>query len=262
MKVILEMAFQHIAQRFESWIEFLWPSLVKLHKNAFEAATRSSDVWQHPTVGGNYAVGLEIVGENSHVSMLSLCNGCVTLIRYVHEVRNICMHNMPMVLCVRIYMHILLCAHFCYQMVHCGIWDWCIVGFVRWVYYTSAIETTLKEVVNSLTPSAAYMHQRIRSALVQIMACCLFGAKPLSKPMLGYYGMGPSWNKFQGNFNQNIQLFIYENASENTVCKMVVILQNGGHELTHWPLDDMDVIFKKAIFNLVLLVDIFRIILW
>ena len=35
-------------------------------------------------------------------------------------------------------------------------------------------------------PSAAYMHQGIGSALVQIMACCLFGAKPLSKPMLGY----------------------------------------------------------------------------
>ena len=24
-------------------------------------------------------------------------------------------------------------AHFCYKMVHCGIWDRCIVGFVRWV---------------------------------------------------------------------------------------------------------------------------------
>ena len=22
------------------------------------------------------------------------------------------------------------CAHFCYKMVPCGIWDWCIVGFV------------------------------------------------------------------------------------------------------------------------------------
>ena len=23
------------------------------------------------------------------------------------------------------------CAHFCYKMVHCGIWDWCIVGFMQ-----------------------------------------------------------------------------------------------------------------------------------
>ena len=29
------------------------------------------------------------------------------------------------------------------------------------------------------------------SALVQIMACRLFGAKPLSKPKLGYYQLDP-----------------------------------------------------------------------
>ena len=26
------------------------------------------------------------------------------------------------------------CAHFCYKMLHCGIWHICILGFVRWVY--------------------------------------------------------------------------------------------------------------------------------
>ena len=35
--------------------------------------------------------------------------------------------------------------------------------------------------------SAAYMRQWTGSALVQIMACRLFDAKPLSKSMLGYY---------------------------------------------------------------------------
>ena len=40
--------------------------------------------------------------------------------------------------------------------------------------------------MNSSPPSATYMRQWIRSAWVQIMACRLFGAKPLSKPMLGY----------------------------------------------------------------------------
>ena len=29
------------------------------------------------------------------------------------------------------------CAHFCYKMVHLGIWDWCIVGFVRLVLLPS-----------------------------------------------------------------------------------------------------------------------------
>ena len=27
-----------------------------------------------------------------------------------------------------------MCAHFCYKMVHCGIFIWCIVGFGRWVF--------------------------------------------------------------------------------------------------------------------------------
>ena len=39
---------------------------------------------------------------------------------------------------------------------------------------------------NSSTPSVAYKHQWIGSALVQIMACRLLGAKPLSKPMVTY----------------------------------------------------------------------------
>ena len=48
--------------------------------------------------------------------------------------------------------------------------------------------------INSSPPSAAYimyMRQRIGSALVQIMACRLFGAKPLSKPMLRYCQLDP-----------------------------------------------------------------------
>ena len=40
--------------------------------------------------------------------------------------------------------------------------------------------------VNSSPPSAAYMHQRIRSALVQIMAHRLFSTERLSELMLGY----------------------------------------------------------------------------
>ena len=29
-------------------------------------------------------------------------------------------------------------AHFCYKMVHCGIWDWRIVGFVQQVHWLSS----------------------------------------------------------------------------------------------------------------------------
>ena len=44
---------------------------------------------------------------------------------------------------------------------------------------------------NSSPPSAAYMRQWIVSALVQIMACRLLGAKPLSKQMLAYRQLDP-----------------------------------------------------------------------
>ena len=72
----------------------------------------------------------------------------------------------------------------------------------------------LNPCINSSPPSAAYMRQWTGSALVQIMACRLFDAKPLSEPMLDFV----NWtlrNKLQYNFNQNTKRFIHENASEN-----------------------------------------------
>ena len=36
--------------------------------------------------------------------------------------------------CTICYRNVHACAHFCCQMVYCGICVWCIVGFVRWVY--------------------------------------------------------------------------------------------------------------------------------
>ena len=40
--------------------------------------------------------------------------------------------------------------------------------------------------INPSPSGVAFLRQRIRSALVQIMACRLLGAKPLSEPELGY----------------------------------------------------------------------------
>ena len=40
--------------------------------------------------------------------------------------------------------------------------------------------------LNSVRPSDAYMHRSTRPLLVQLMACRLVGAKPLSEPILGY----------------------------------------------------------------------------
>ena len=49
--------------------------------------------------------------------------------------------------------------------------------------------------INSSSPIAAYMRQWIGSALIQIMACRLFGAMPLSEPVLEYCQMGTNFSE-------------------------------------------------------------------
>ena len=60
--------------------------------------------------------------------------------------------------------------------------------------------------VNSSPPSAANMHQRIWSALIQIMACHLFSTKPLSKPILSYCQMDP-WQQSSLKFQPKYKTF-------------------------------------------------------
>ena len=75
-----------------------------------------------------------------------------------------------------------------------------------------------------ITPSAACMRHWIRSGLAQRMACRLFGTKPLSKPLLVYCQLDLR-NKLKWTFNnQNTELSILENASENIVCEMAAVL--------------------------------------
>ena len=78
--------------------------------------------------------------------------------------------------------------------------------------------------LNSSPPSASYMRQWIGSVLVQIMACRIFGANPLSKLMLGFYQLDKLRNKLQWYFSQKSKFFIQENAFENVVCEMAAIL--------------------------------------
>ena len=63
------------------------------------------------------------------------------------------------------------------------------------VYYISYIQNNPMPCntmsINSFPPSAAYIREWIRSALVQIMVCRLFGTKPLSKPVLGCCQLHP-----------------------------------------------------------------------
>ena len=62
-----------------------------------------------------------------------------------------------------------------------------------------------------------------KPSLVQIMACRLDGAKPLSEPVLEYF----NWtlgSKLQWNRNQNWYIFNQENAFENVVRNLAAIL--------------------------------------
>ena len=80
---------------------------------------------------------------------------------------------------------------------------------------------------NSSPPNATYMHQWNGWAIVQIMACRLFGAKPLPEPCW----LIVNWNlrnKFQWNSNQNTKLFIHENAHECVVCQIGSHFVQGG----------------------------------
>ena len=85
---------------------------------------------------------------------------------------------------------------------------------------------TILPPVNSSPPSAIYAHQWIVSALVQIMAWHRIGAKPLSKPMLGYYELD-HYKQTSMKFNRNTKFFIHESLSENIFCETAAILCTG-----------------------------------
>ena len=74
--------------------------------------------------------------------------------------------------------------------------------------------------VNSSPPSAAYMHQWTKSALVQVMACRLLSHYLNQCWLIVNWTLG---KKFMWNTYRNFITFIQENASEIVVC------QNGGH---------------------------------
>ena len=72
-------------------------------------------------------------------------------------------------------------------------------------------------VVNSSSPCAAYIHQWSGSTLVQVLACRLYGAKPLPEPMLAYCQLD-SWEQISVKFESEFYYFIQENAFEIVVC--------------------------------------------
>ena len=79
---------------------------------------------------------------------------------------------------------------------HTGLEDnsWCLILLRRFLMTLSnnvitnvRVNCAIRNVhFTHLPPSDAYMRQWTGSSLVQVMACCLFGDKPLPEPMLIY----------------------------------------------------------------------------
>ena len=69
------------------------------------------------------------------------------------HITNPTMHQADIAQCTICNRNVHTCAHFCYSMVHCGIWDWRIVGFVQQVYTITLIRHCGKQEsnVNSVT---------------------------------------------------------------------------------------------------------------
>ena len=80
---------------------------------------------------------------------------------------------------------VVLWERWCYKVI------WSVLNLLKPLIFPSILCSLLCVlmtgcIVNSSPLSAAYMRQGTGSALVPIMACRLFGAKPLFRPMLGY----------------------------------------------------------------------------
>ena len=109
----------------------------------------------------------------------------------------------------------------CYWMLSFNIYWislWTYNAFISRVH-----GALLKYSINSSPPNAAHMRQWIASALVQIMACRLFGAKPLSKPMLGYCQIWTLMDNIQWNI-KSIKKYFHSRK-----CITKYRLWNGGH---------------------------------
>ena len=84
------------------------------------------------------------------------------------------------------------------------------------------VELTRSPILTHL-PSVAYMRRWTGSALVQIMACRLCGAKPLPGPTVAYCQLNPS-EQTSVKFVLKTTVLIHEITFETVVCEMAAIL--------------------------------------
>ena len=88
-------------------------------------------------------------------------------------------------------------------------------------YISGKFASWLQRNVNSSPPSATYMRRWTESALIQIMACRLDGAKPLSEPMLTYCQLCPKEHT-------SMKFYLKFKYFHSTKCVWTCRLQNIG----------------------------------
>ena len=97
--------------------------------------------------------------------------------------------------------------------------------------------------LNSYPSSATYMLQWIGSALVQVMACRLFGVKPLPELMLTYCHLSPKGQTVK--LESKYTIFIYQNIFKD-VCEMAAILSRRRRvDLTHYSVGPSDATWRQ-----------------
>ena len=117
-----------------------------------------------------------------------------------------------------------------------GHWKWSLEKCIwygnnasKWrpSWTKSAQKYVLRDRINSSPPSAAYMHQWTGSALVQEMACRLFGAKPLPEPMLACCQLD-SWEQISVKFESEFyHLYKKKMHLKLSFANMAAILSRG-----------------------------------
>ena len=124
------------------------------------------------------------------------------------------------------------------------LWHWyrsyllmsrtCVVDELCVVQLVIQVKTRIvPKFINQFTPSAAYMRQRNGPSLVQVMTCRLFGAKPLSGPMLPYCKWA-SYKQISVKFAPEFCHFHSRNyILKISSVKMVAILSRGGGLMMH-----------------------------
>ena len=95
---------------------------------------------------------------------------------------------------------------------------------IKYIYVSPNILSTTK--VNSSPPNGAFMRQWTGSALVQVMTCRLFGAKPLPQPILPYCQLDPC-EQISMKFKSNYKIFHSRICTWKCHCEKAAILSKG-----------------------------------